>query len=390
MLALYGGKPVRKTLLCYGKQTIEDDDIKVVTDVLRDNTYLTTGPKVEEFENCVAKYTGIRYACAVNSGTAALHMAMSSLDLKYGDEVIVTSMSFVATANAILYCNAKPIFCDILHDTMNIDHNQIESLITTKTRAIIVVDFAGQLCHYKSIKSICTNHNLYLIEDASHSLGCKGMGEMSDLTTLSFHPVKNITTCEGGMVLTNNTELYNKMRNFGKHGINRDHKERNKTNSHFYEMEYLGYNFRIPDLLCALGINQMKKLDRFINDRNNIAEYYREKLSKLQNYLTPLTQRNSSVFHIYVIRLNLKKLSWNRDKIYDALIKEGIGVNVHYIPIHMHPFYVKNQSTFIGMMPIAEMVYKDILTLPIYPTMKYTDVDDVVSALTKVINHVKL
>ena len=324
-------------------------------------------------------------------------MAIHSLNLKNTDEIIVTCMSFVASANAILYCGIKPVFCDIEEDTMNIDSSKIENLINVNTKAILVVDFAGQACDYHKIKNICKKYNLFLIEDAAHSLGCSvsqcpskpKIGSIADITTFSFHPVKNITTCEGGMTVTNNETLYNRMKIFGKHGITKDFKERANSNTHYYEMVELGYNYRIPDILCALGINQLSKLDEFIIKRNNIAKKYDSLLIKFNKYLQPLTQKFSNAYHIYIIKLKLENLKWNRDKIYEALHREGICVNVHYLPIHLHPYYINNHNTFNGMMPIAEKVYEQILTLPIFPEMNNQDILDVISALEKIINFIK-
>ena len=288
-LALNCGKPIREIMLNYGKQTIDESDKQAVLDVLNENKYLTTGPKVTEFENKVKEYCNVKYACAVNSGTAALHLAVHALNLKQTDEIIVSCLSFVASSNAILYCGVNPVFCDIDKDTMNIDPNKIEALITKNTKAIIVVDFAGQPCDYHKIIPIVKKYNLVLIEDAAHSMGCQfnscptkpKVGSFADITTFSFHPVKNITTCEGGMAITNNETYYKRMKTFLTHGITRDYKDREENASHYYEMVDLGYNYRIPDLLCALGISQMDKIDVFIKRRQEIAKIYDE---NLQNF----------------------------------------------------------------------------------------------------------
>jgi perosamine synthetase len=396
-IALHGGIPIREKTLNYGKQTIDELDKQAVLDVLNENKYLTTGPKVTEFEDKVKQYCGVKYACAVNSGTAALHLAIHALDLKSSDEVIVTCLSFVASSNAILYCGVKPVFCDIEADTMNIDPKKIEKLITKDTKAILVVDFAGQPCDYHKILPIVIKHNLVLIEDAAHSIGCQvnscpnkpKVGSFADITTFSFHPVKNITTCEGGMTVTNNKQYYNRMKSFLTHGITRDYKDREKSASHYYEMVDLGYNYRIPDLLCALGISQLNKIDSFISRRQEIAKIYDQKLSKFNKYLAPLTQRFESAYHIYVIKLKLDNLKTDRDTIFKALKAEGIGVNVHYMPIHLHPYYKNNLNTYEGMMPIAEKVYQQIITVPLFPLMTDKDIDDVVDALDKVINFYK-
>ena len=397
-LAINGGKPIRKNILNYGKQTIDESDKQAVLDVLNENKYLTTGPRVTEFENRVKQYCNVKYACAVNSGTAALHLAVHAVNLKNTDEVIVTCLSFVASANCILYCGAKPVFCDIDEDTMNIDPNKIEALITKNTKAIIVVDFAGQPCDYHKIIPIVKKHNLVLIEDASHSFGCQinscikkpKVGSFADITTFSFHPVKNITTCEGGMTVTNNEKYYKRMKAFLTHGITKDYKDREKNASHYYEMVDLGYNYRIPDLLCALGISQMNKIDLFIKRRQEIAKVYDEKLKSFNNYLVPLRQKCESAYHIYVIKLNLQNLKVDRNTIFKALKAEGIGVNVHYMPIHLHPYYKNNLGTYNGMMPVAEKVYKQIITLPIFPTMTEKNIEEVVNSIKKIIFNYKL
>lgn len=397
MLAIDGGTAIRDSMLNYGFQTIDEDDKQAVLEVLNDNKFLTTGPKVIEFEEKIKDFCGAKYACAVNSGTAALHLAVDSLNLKNTDEVIVTCMSFVASANCIEYCNAKPVFCDIEEDTMNIDIQKIEDLITPNTKAIIAVDFAGQPCDYHKLKQISNKYNLTIIQDAAHSFGCQiktcntsqYVGGYADITTLSFHPVKNMTTCEGGMCLTNNELFYQRMKQFRTHGINKTFADREKNASHFYQMESLGFNYRIPDILCALGISQLNKLPNLIKRRQEIAKKYDKKLKFLSEFLDPLTQKWESACHIYIIKLNLDKIKTDRDMIFKALRAEGIGVNVHYMPIHLHPYYLE-KGTFIGQMPIAEKVYKQIITLPIYPLMNDSDIDDVINALQKVINHFKL
>uniref|UniRef100_A0A6C0E4Q9 DegT/DnrJ/EryC1/StrS aminotransferase family protein n=1 Tax=viral metagenome TaxID=1070528 RepID=A0A6C0E4Q9_9ZZZZ len=396
LLAIKGGLPTRKDILQYGFQTLDESDINAVIEVLRENKYLTAGPRVNVFEDKVKEYCNCKHACAVNSGTAALHMAVACLNLKPTDEVIVTCLSFVASANAIVYCNAIPVFCDIESDTMNIDSQKIEKLITTNTKAIICVDFAGQACNFKEISKICKKYNLYLIEDAAHSMGGyideennTKIGAFADLTTFSFHPVKNITTCEGGMVLTNNDELFERMKNFGKHGITRDFKSRESTITHYYEMTDIGYNYRIPDLLCAMGINQLTKLDSFIEKRKKIASIYDREFLSYSDLFTGLTEKYTSVYHIYVIKLKLDNLTCDRDEVFKALKHEGIGVNVHYMPIHLHPYYINKFNTFVGMCPVAENIYKEIITLPIFPLMTIEDINDVIRAVKKVILYYK-
>ena len=396
-LAINGGEPIRKKMLQYGKQTIDETDKKAVLAVLDENEYLTTGPRVKQFEDDVCEFVNVKYAVAVNNGTSALHCALSCLNLEKEDEVIVSCLSFVASANAILYCGAKPVFCDIEESTMNIDVNKIEKLITDKTKALVVVDFAGQPCDYHKIIKIKNKYDLVLIEDAAHSFGCQILsctdkpyvGSFADLTTFSFHPVKNITTCEGGMIVTNNEEYYNHMKCFRTHGISIDYKQREKIGSHYYEMTHLGYNYRIPDLLCALGINQLKKLPKWIKKRQEIAKIYDKAFKEYSEYFQPLTQKYESAYHIYIIKLNLENLKGTRDDIFKALKAEGLGCNVHYMPIHLHPFYKENLGTYEGLCPVSESVYKRIITLPIFPIMSDKDITDVIKIVKKVIFFLK-
>jgi len=392
-LAINGGKKYRETVLQYGKQTIDESDKEAMMEVLNENKFLTTGPRVNKFEEEVCEFVGAKYGVAVNSGTAALHCALSCLNLQSDDEIIVSCLSFVASANAILYCGAKPVFCDIEESTMNIDVDKIEELITDKTRGIVFVDLAGQPCNFHKLKEIKEKYNLVLIEDAAHSIGCQinkcptkpYVGSFADLTTFSFHPVKNITTCEGGMIMTNNEEYYNQMKCFRSHGISVDYKQREKNGSHYYEMTQLGYNYRIPDLLCALGSNQLKRLPQWIKRRQEIAKRYDNAFAELSEYFEPIEQKYESAYHIYVIKLKLENLKVSRDEIFKALKAEGLGVNVHYMPIHLHPYYKNNSGTEEGLCPVAENVYKRIITLPIFPTMKEGDIEDVIDIVNKVI-----
>lgn len=393
-LAIHGGDPIRNTMLYYGKQTLDNSDKQAILSVLDENNFLTTGPKVIEFEEKCKNYCGAKYALAVNSCTAALHCAVACLNLKESDEVIVSSISFVASANCILYCGAKPIFCDVEEDTMNIDPNKIESLINVNTKAIIAVDFAGQICDFDKILNIAKKHNLVVIEDAAHSWGInlnnKFVGNICDITTLSFHPVKNMTTCEGGMILTNNENLYNSMLSFRQHGIVMDYKKRDQEKKLVATMNNLGYNYRIPDILCSLGISQLSKLDSFINKRLELSNIYKDEINKLndkykKNLVSFLKLKNTCAYHIFVVKLNLNEISVSRDEIFHALKAENIGVNLHYIPIYKHPYY---QEKFPNIfLPICEKLYSQILTLPLYPNMCIDDIKDVMNALEKVIKY---
>lgn len=381
-LAINGGTPIRESILQYGKQTIDQSDKEAVLSVLDENKYLTTGPEVVKFEEEMATFLNKKYAVAVNSGTAALHCAVNAIQASPGSEIIVTTMSFVASANCVLYCGLKPILCDIDPDTLNIDIDKAEKLITNKTVGIVAVDFAGQLCDHEKLRALCDKYSLYLIEDAAHSVGIEGVGKYADLTTLSFHPVKNMTTCEGGMIVTDNELFYNKMKQFRTHGITTDYKKRENTGSHYYEMVELGFNYRIPDLLCALGRSQLKRLSEFVKRRNEIAQQYDHAFESLKQ-IKPLKQLFPSAYHIYVIKLDLNKLSATRDQIFKALKAEGIGVNVHYMPIHMHPYYISkyNKQSLL----VSESVYQQIITLPLFPTMTDRDIEDVIKGVKKVV-----
>jgi perosamine synthetase len=371
-------------MIPYGKQTIDEEDINVVIKALKE-PYLTTGPKVNEFEEKFANFCDHKYAVAINSGTAALHLATHAIGIGPGDEVIVTCLSFVASANCILYEGGTPIFADIESDTMNIDPTKLEKHITDKTKAIIVVDFAGQLCKMEEISRIAKKHKLALIEDAAHSLGAKDVGKYADITTFSFHPVKNMTTGEGGMCITDNEKFYKDMKCFRTHGINVDYKERERTNSYYYEMIQLGFNYRITDIQCALGINQLKRLPGFIKKRKKIAVKYDNSFKEIKDLMVPLTNLHDNAYHIYIIKLNLDNLSVDRDIIYKKLKERGIGTNVHYLPIHLHPYYKNRFGTGEGLCPAAENVYKQIITLPIYPTLTDEQIDKVISTVKEVL-----
>lgn len=392
MLAIQGGKPIRDTYLAYGKQCISEEDILAVTEVLRGD-YLTTGPIVSEFESIVAEYVGARYAVAVSNGTAALHVALFGCGIKEGDEVIVTPMTFAASANAILYLGAVPIFVDVDPLTYNIDINEIESKISEKTKAIVAVDFAGQPVNIDEINKIADEYNLKVVEDGAHSLGSiyKGnrVGAGVDVTTFSFHPVKPITTGEGGMITTNNKEIYEKMIMFRSHGITRDTKKliNNEEGNWYYEQQYLGYNYRLTDIQAALGISQMKKIDGFISRRRSIVKQYNNAFEKMNGVITPteLGDRESG-YHIYVIELNFEQIKGTRKEIFEALQAENIGVNVHYIPVYMHPYY-DELGYKKGLCPVAEKVYRGMITLPLYPSMSAKDIEDVIEAVRKVVNY---
>lgn len=390
-LAIHGGKPVRETYLPYGRQTIDDNDIQAVVSVLKGD-YLTTGPYVKEFEDKVAKYVGAKYAVAVSNGTAALHMACFAAGIKEGDEVIVSPMTFSASANAVLYCGGTPVFVDIDPLTYNIDPNKIEEKISHNTKAIIPVDFTGQSVDMDRIREIASKYDLIIIEDAAHALGSeyKGskVGNQAHMVEFSFHPVKPITTGEGGVVTTNNEDLYKKMMLFRTHGITRDNELLNENHGPwYYEQQCLGYNYRLTDLQSALGISQMNRIDKFIKRRRKIAKIYNEAFVDIKEILTPFeADFSNSGWHIYVIQVKSDLLTVERDIIFKALQAENIGVNVHYIPVYWHPYYRK-LGYEKGICPNAEELYKNMITLPIFPSMSDEDVQNVIDALKKVVNY---
>lgn len=390
-LAIFGGKPIRNTYLTYGKQSIDDEDVNAVIDVLKSD-FLTTGPKVREFEECIAKYVGTKYAVAFSNGTAALHAACHAAGISEGDEVLVSPMTFAASANCVLYCGGRPVFVDIDPNTYNIDVNKIEEKITENTKAIIPIDFTGQSVEMDKIIEIAEKNNLIVIEDGAHALGSeykgKKVGNIAHMTEFSFHPVKPITTGEGGVIVTNSEELYDKLTLFRTHGITRDEKYLNGfEGAWYYEQIDLGYNYRITDIQCALGLSQMKKLDNFILKRRDIVIRYNEAFKGMTEIITPFeAEYSNSGWHIYVIKLKLEKLNCSRKEVFEALRAENVGVNVHYIPVYYHPYY-KKLGYKKGICPEAEKLYEGIITLPLFPGMNDKDVQDVIKAVKKVVNY---
>jgi UDP-4-amino-4,6-dideoxy-N-acetyl-beta-L-altrosamine transaminase len=360
----------------YGHQWIDDDDIEEVVKVLRSD-WITTGPKIEEFENALCKYIGCKYAVAVNSGTSALDIAVQSIGLPEGSKVITTPFTFVATSNAILYNGLKPVFADICSDTFNIDPDEIRKKISKDTRAIIYVDYAGQPCDIKAIKEIADEFDLYLIDDASHAIGAEyegvKVGNFADLTIFSFHPVKHITTGEGGAAVTDDKELYEKLLLLRNHGIDKDAQDRYGPDASWaYDMKYLGRNYRITDFQAALGVSQLKKLDEFIEKRSELTSRYDELLSDVDAVRLPVVRGNvKHVWHLYTVLLDE---SINRDGLFKYMRAANIGVNVHYIPVYRHSYYVRNFGFDPVDFPVTENVFKRIITLPLYPQMSIDDI----------------
>lgn len=387
-LAIDGGAPVRAKTLPYGRPTVDDEDKRVVLDVLGSD-YLTTGPRVAAFEQAFAARVGAKNAVAVSSGTAALHTALFGLGIQPGDEVIVPTMTFAASANAVAYLGGTPVLCDIDPETLLIDARDAARRVTNKTKAIVSVDFGGQIADDAALLELVRERGLRHVCDACHSVGAvgssgKSAGTVGDVSAFSFHPVKTITTAEGGMVTTGDDALAARMRTFRNHGITTDYRQREATASFEYEMVDLGYNYRLSDLHCALGISQLRKLDGWLTRRATIADRYDAALVDLP--LRPLERRKGkSAWHLYVIQLELDRLRVDRAQVFRALRAEGIGVNVHYIPVHHHPFYRQRFPTRAGDLAAADAAFERILTLPLFPTMSDADVDDVVTALTKVL-----
>jgi UDP-4-amino-4,6-dideoxy-N-acetyl-beta-L-altrosamine transaminase len=372
-------------IIPYGRQWVDSSDIREVIKVLKSD-WLTQGPKIKEFEDALCKHTGAKYAVAVSSGTAALHISCLAASIKRGDEVITSPITFVASANSILYCGGKPVFADIQKDTVNIDPEEIKKKINPNTRAIIPVHFAGHPCDLEEIKEIAEKHNLLIIEDASHALGAEykkskiGSCKYSDMTVFSFHPVKHITTGEGGVVLTNQKNLYESLLLFRNHGITKDKKKMTKFNGPwYYEMQTLGFNYRITDFQCALGISQLKKLDKYITRRRKLVSIYNKELSKIDKIILPVEKPYvKSSWHIYYIRL---KDASKRRLIFEELQKSNIGVQVHYIPVHLQPYYQKNFGFKSGDYPEAEDYYRSTITLPLYPKMINSEIQYVINIL---------
>ena len=387
-LAVDGGTPVRSKLLPYGRQSVDEADIQAVVDVLRSD-WLTTGPKVAAFEASFAAQADAQYAVAVSNGTAALHAAAFAAGLGPGDDAVVTPLTFAASANCVRYQGGSVVFADVRPDTLNLDPSQVEAAITPRTRAIITVDYTGQPSDLNELNSLAQKHGVLLIEDAAHALGAtyqgRRVGALAHLTAFSLHPVKLVTTGEGGVITTNDAELASRLRLFRNHGITSDHRQREAAGSWFYEMVELGYNYRLTDFQCALGMAQLTKLDAWLARRREIAARYTAAFSPLAAVEPPTTLPDrESAWHLYVIRLRLDRLRVGRAQVFRALRAENIGVNVHYIPVPWHPYY-QTLGYAKGRWPVAEGAYERMISLPIWPGMTDSDVQDVTNAVNKVV-----
>lgn len=387
-LALHGGRPVREKLLPYGRQSIDEEDIAAVVETLRSD-WLTTGPKVGEFEEAFAAWVGARHAVSFSSGTAALHGAAFTAGLETGDEAITSPLTFAATANCVLYQGGKPVFADICKDTLNIDPECVSARITPRTKALLPVDYAGHPAELDELLAIADRYGLTIIEDACHALGAehraRRVGSISHMTIFSFHPIKHLATGEGGMVTTDDAGFADTLRKFRNHGISSDARERQAHGQWHYEMVLLGFNYRLTDIACALGLRQLSKLNGNLARRKEIAAKYNEAMCSLPGITLPTARDHVlAAWHLYPLRLDLASLSVGRAKIFQALRAENIGVNVHYIPVHLHPYYRDRFGYKPGDYPVAESAYESLISLPMFHGMTERDVDDVISAVCKV------
>ena len=387
-LAIDGGTPVRATLLPYGKQSISEDDIHAVVDVLRSD-WLTTGPKVSEFEEAVATSVGAKYAVAFSSGTAALHGAAFAAGLKSGDEAITSPLTFAATANCVLYQGATPVFADVTPDTLNLDPDLAAKAITPRTRAILPVDYTGHPADLDAFLELAERHGLTIIEDACHALGAeyrgRRVGSIAHMSVFSFHPVKHVATGEGGLVTTDRADFAESMRRFRNHGISTDARQRHSAGQWHYEMVFLGYNYRLTDIGCALGLSQLRRLDSNLGRRQEMAAKYTAAFRDLPGVVVLGTRADvNPAWHLYPIRVDAAKLNTDRAGVFRALRAENIGVNVHYIPVHLHPYYRDRFGYRGGEYPVAEAAYEQLISLPMFHAMTDQDIEDVIAAVSKV------
>ena len=391
-LAIFGGTPVRETPIAYGKQCVEQDDIDAVVETLRSD-FITCGPKVDALEEKLCEVTGARYAVVVSNGTAALHLAALAAGFGEGDEVIVSSVTFAASSNCVLYCGAKPVFADIRPDTYNIDPESIEKLITPRTKGIVAVDFTGQAVEHDAIREICKKHNLILIEDAAHAIVTKykgrPVGSIADMTCFSFHPVKTVTSGEGGAITTNDEQLYHRLMRLRTHGITRNPEEMvHPTDALWYnEQVELGYNYRMTEFQAALLLSQLKKLPKFSARRKEIVEKYDKAFSEMPEiFVQREIPESDTTRHLYILRLNLDKLTCDRRQFFDALYAENTRPQVHYLPVYWHSYYEK-LGYQKGICPNAEKYYEEVMSIPLYYSLTDADTDDVIRAVKKVVEY---
>lgn len=377
-------------IIHYGRQYIDEADCVAVREVLLSDL-ITTGPKVTELEQRLCGLTGAKYAVAIANGTAALHAACYAMRIGEGDEVITTPMTFAASANCVLYCGGTPVFADIEPDTYNISSEAVEAAITPHTKAVIAVDFTGQAAKYDELRDICNRHNLVLIDDAAHSIGTKYndkyIGNVADMTTFSFHPVKTVTGGEGGAILTNNKDFYDRLMLFRTHSITRDRAQMEYPSEDccYYEQLDLGYNYRLTDFQAALIMSQLDKLDMFAKRRREIVECYNEAFSDMPEIIVQCEiPESDTVRHLYIIQLNYELLNCTRRMFHDALKDDGVVCNVHYIPVYYHPYY-RRLGYKKGLCPVAEKVYDGVLSLPLYYLLTEEDLERVIGSVKSAI-----
>ncbi|MCM1427811.1 MAG: UDP-4-amino-4,6-dideoxy-N-acetyl-beta-L-altrosamine transaminase [Eubacterium sp.] len=390
--AIEGGTPVRSSKIYYGHQYIDEADIRAVEEVLRSD-YLTCGPKITQLEQKLCELTGAKYAVACSNGTAALHIACLAAGVSAGDEVITTPITFAASANCALYCGARPVFADIDPETYNISPAAVAKCVTSKSKAMVAVDFTGQSVELEPLLQICRDNGMILIEDGAHVIGTKYKGKcngsIADMTTFSFHPVKTVTGGEGGAVLTNHKEYYEKLLLYRTHGITREERllEHPSDGAWYYEQIALGYNYRITDMQAALIISQLDKLEMFSARRKEIVARYNEAFSKLETVsVQKEIPESDTTRHLYILRIKPEKLTIDRKRFFEALEAENVCCNVHYIPTYYFPYYEK-MGYKRGICPNAEKLYEEIISLPLYYAMTNEDVESVIAAVSKIASY---
>lgn len=391
-LAIFGGEPVRKSPIYYGKQCIEEDDIEAVVSALKSDL-ITCGPRVKRLEEKICEITKAKFAVVVSNGTAALHLAAMAAGLKPGDEAIVSSITFAASANCVLYCGAKPVFADIDPETYNISPESVRGLVTPDTKAVVAVDFTGQAVELDEIRRICQEHNLVLIEDAAHAIGTKykgqPVGSIADMTCFSFHPVKTVTAGEGGAVTTNDEGLYHRLLRIRTHGITRSKEEMvHPTDALWYnEQVELGYNYRMTDFQAALLISQLNKLPRFAARRRQLVEKYNAAFADMPEIIVQKEiPESDTTRHLYILRLNPDRLSCDRRQFFDALYAENTCPQVHYMPVYYHSYYEK-LGYKRGSCPNAEKFYEEVMSIPLYYSLSDDEAEDVIRAVKKVVEY---
>jgi perosamine synthetase len=388
-LAIEGGEPARSTFLPYARQSIDEYDVAAVVEALRSD-WLTTGPRIDELEHAFAEYVGTRHAVAYTSGTAALHGSVFAARLGPGDEVVVPAMTFAASAACAVYQGATPVLVDVDSETLNLDPRELERRLTPRTRAVVVVHYAGVPADMEAISTIAGHAGIAVIEDAAHAIGARtpvgAVGTLGEVGVFSLHPAKQLTSGEGGMVTTDDDELADRLRRFRNHCMDSSGREREEAGGHAYAIEELGYNYRITDLQAALGLSQLRKLDHFLARRRELVRRYDEALASRPELVLPFVPDGAEpAWHLYVVRLERERVGADRDTVFRALRAENIGVNVHYKPVHLLGYYARLLGSVEGDFPVAEDAYRRMLTLPLFPAMSDQDVDDVARALDKVL-----